>query len=194
MSSLAALREDAEDWCRGRSWTWRLPILLYLVYAGVRHIGDPYYGSLFAGITLGIHELGHLLLSWAGRFFNILGGSLAQIAGPAAAAVVLYRQRDYFGVAVGGSWLGFSLFNLATYIGDARARQLPLVGFTDQPEHDWHYLLSTFGLLRFDHTLAGITRVGAFLFWAGSVLFGAWLCWRMAARGQAPRRTVSAGD
>ena len=177
---LAKLLSDAADWCRGRSWIWRAPLLLYLAYVGVRHLGDPFYGSLFAGITFGIHELGHLLLSWAGRFLAIAGGSLAQIAAPAAAGLLLYRQRDYFGVTVAGAWLAFSLFNLATYVGDARRQELPLIGFTEDPVHDWNALLSMFGILSWDSALAFLTRAAAFLLWSASLAFGTWLCWTMA--------------
>jgi len=179
-SRLAGLLSDSAQWCAGRSWAWRAPLLLYFAYVGARHLADPYYGSLFAGITLGIHELGHLLLSWAGRFLAIAGGSLAQVAAPIAAGWFLYRQRDYFGVAAAGAWLAFSLFGLATYVGDARTQELPLLGFTADPVHDWNALLSMLGILSWDRTLAFLTRAAAFGIWAASLLFGGWLCRRMA--------------
>lgn len=182
---LARTLADAAEWCRGRSWIWRAPLLLYLAYVGIRHLGDSSYGSLFAGITFGIHELGHLLLSGAGRFLAIAGGSLAQIAAPAAAGLLLLRQRDYFGVSVAGAWLAFSLYNLATYIGDARRQELPLLGFTEDPVHDWNALLSMLGILTWDSELAFLTRVAAFVVWAASLAFGVWLCWRMAAEKRA---------
>jgi hypothetical protein len=177
-----SLRADAQAWCAGRSWVWRTALLSYLAWVGVRHLRDPLYSSLFGGITLAIHELGHVLLSWAGRFLGTAGGSLAQVAAPAAAAWLLYRQRDYFGVAVGGAWESFSLWNLATYIGDARARELPLVGLIPDPVHDWNWLLSRLGIPTWDHGLAALTRVAAFSIWAASIALGGWLCWRMAAR------------
>ena len=76
---------------------------------------------------------------------------------------------------MGGSWLGYSLANLATYVGDARALELPLVGFTDQPEHDWHYLLDQLGWLRYDADLAALTRLAAAMVLATAVLFSVWL-------------------
>ena len=69
-------------------------------------------------ITLGVHELGHVLLFWAGSVVSIAGGSLAQIAAPLAAVFLLGRQRDYFGVAVAGAWLSSSLS-----AGDVRRRR-----------------------------------------------------------------------
>ncbi len=179
---LAAFLTDARQWAIGKSWIWRTPILAYLGYAGVRHLFDPHYGSLFGGITFGIHELGHVIFGFLGQWLSIAGGSLAQIAAPVVAAFMLLRQRDYFGVAVGGSWIGFSLFNVATYIEDARSRQIPLLGLTADPIHDWNYLLSSVGLLAIDGFLAFLTRVLAFSVWGGSIALGAWLCWLMAVR------------
>jgi hypothetical protein len=155
----------------------------------VRHLRDPVYASLFGGITLGIHELGHVLFSFAGRFLGTAGGSLLQVAAPAGAAWLLCRQRDYFGIVVGGAWEAFSLWNLATYVGDARARELPLVGLTADPIHDWNWLLSTMGILSWDRGLAGLTRIAAFSIWAASMALGGWLCWKMATV-----RASNAGD
>ena len=173
-------RDDAREWAQGRSWAWRLPVLLYLAYVGVRHLANPEYATIFGGITFGIHELGHVLFGWAGEFIGIAGGSIAQLLAPIAATLVLLRQRDWFGVSVTTCWLAFSLFNLATYVGDARDQYLPLVGLSDEPEHDWAYLLGAVHLLEADHALAFLVRVVAFATWAAAVAFGSWLLWRMA--------------
>lgn len=174
-------RADIEAWCAGRSWPWRAALLAYLAWIGVHHHRDPFYSSLFGGITLGVHELGHLLLGFAGTFVGVAGGSLAQVAAPAVAAWLLGRQGDWFGVAVGVAWESFSLWNLATYIGDARARELPLVGLVPDPIHDWNYLLGKLGILSWDRGLAALTRLLAFSLWAAAMAFGAWLCVRMAS-------------
>ena len=187
------LRDEAAAWCVGRSWRVRVPLLLYLAWIGVGHLSDPATTSLFGGVTLGIHELGHLLLFWAGPFLAVAGGSLAQLAAPVAAALLLLRQRDYFGVSVAAAWLSFSLFGLAAYVGDARAQNLPIVGLTADPIHDWNYLLGALGFLEWDRALSVAMRASAFLVWAGALALGAWLCWKMARgsgeRGERPART-----
>jgi len=177
--------EDASEWCTRKQWIWRAPLLLYLVIGGFRHMSDSEYSTfLFGGVTFGIHELGHVALGWAGRFLAIAGGSLAQVAAPVASIFIFRRQRDYFGIAVAGAWLGFSLWNLATYIGDARNMDLSLLGLGSDPEHDWNRLLSMTGLLRFDHVLAFLTRGVAFVSWGAACGFGAWLLVRMAKGGK----------
>ena len=168
-------RADAREWCSGRLWQWRLPLLAYLAYGGFKHLGDEYYSTIFGGITFGIHELGHVLFSWAGQWLMVAAGSLCQVAAPIAATCALLRQRDWFGGCVTVAWLAFSLWNLATYVGDARAQELPLLGLTDDPEHDWAYLLSSVSLLDADHALAFLIRGAAFLSWAASLVVGGWL-------------------
>ncbi len=171
---------DARDWARGRMWIPRAILLLYLVYADIRLLRDPMSSTMFSGITLGIHEWGHVIFRFAGHFIGSLMGSGLQVLVPVIVIIVFLRQPDYFGVSVGGFWLSFSLFELANYVGDARAMELPLVGLTDDPEHDWHYLLSTVGLLPLDTTFAFLIRVAATLIGAASLAFALWLLMAMA--------------
>lgn len=171
---------DIRDWCAGRWWHWRAALLLYLAWDGLRHLRDPEAGGLFAGITFGAHEFGHLLFAAFGEFMAVAGGSLNQLLIPAGAAVLLLYHRDYFGVGVAGGWLGWSLVDLARYIGDARAMQLDLVGFGEDPQHDWTWLLSRFNALAWDTRLAAMARGLGVLILTLSLLFGVWLCLQMA--------------
>ena len=59
-------RDDAMAWATGRRWAPRALLLAYLTYAGCRHLTDSEYGSIFSGITLAIHELGHVLFGFLG--------------------------------------------------------------------------------------------------------------------------------
>jgi len=75
--------------------------------------------------------------------------------------------------------------NLSVYVGDARAEELPLVGFSDDPEHDWNWLLDHFNALSSDTRLAGLIRDTGILVLAASVLWGLWLCLEMWRSRQA---------
>lgn len=176
---------DAQAWCVGRRPELRLLLLLFLAWAGWRQFQDPEFYHLYSGLTLGVHELGHLLFSPFGETLTIAGGSISQLAFPLLAAGLLYRQGDYFGVAVGGTWLASSLANLSLYVGDARAEELPLVGFSDDPEHDWNWLLDHFNALNLDTRLAELIRGIGVLVLVASLWLGLWLCWQMwRSRGQ----------
>jgi len=157
-------------------------VLAYIAYAGWRHWADSEYGSLFSGLTLAIHELGHVIFGPFGEWIGVAGGSITQLAAPVAVALIMLRQRDYFGVAVGGGWLSMSLSNLSVYIGDARAEALPLVSLGGgDPIHDWNYLLDSVHLLPKDTAIAGAVHLAALVVLLLSVWLGVRLCRVMAA-------------
>jgi hypothetical protein len=182
-----AKHKDAVAWAAGRWWQPRALLVAYLAYAGARHLADAEYGSIFSGITLAVHELGHVLFGFFGEWLSVAGGSITQLAAPVAVALILLRQRDYFGVAFGGAWLSMSLSNLAVYIADARAEELPLLSLgEDDVVHDWNYLLDSVHLLPHDTAIAGLVRVAALVALVLSCLLGAWLCVVMARTRPAP--------
>jgi hypothetical protein len=100
---------------------------------------------------------------------------------------MLLRQRDDYGVAVGGAWLSMSLSNLAVYVADARAEALPLdsLGGGDVV-HDWNNLLGGADLLPYDARIAGLVRLAALVALASSIGLGIWLCAVMARRKAVP--------
>jgi len=157
---------DATAWIALRALVFAL-----LAVGDLRSLADDERWNIFAGITLGIHEMGHVIFSPFGEWVMVAGGSVTQLAGPVIAALLLARQRDRYGVAVVGTWLAYSLTNLATYIGDATAQALPLVSLGDTAEHDWNYLLGTADLLRFDTRIATLVRdLGALVLLASAII------------------------
>lgn len=179
------LRVDAEEWCKGRSPWLRGVLWAYLAYASVRHAFAPLYRSWFAGLTLVLHEGGHLLFAAFGRTMMLLGGSLTQLFVPPFVAGYLFlRQRDWFGFSVGLSWLSFSSFELATYVGDANKGQLPLVGMGDDVIHDWDALLTQWHVLNHCDTFATLLRLGAGALAITATALGAWLLLRMQREGK----------
>ncbi len=184
-----SLRDDAEDWCAERSPWARGVLLVYLAYAGLRHLLDPFYASWFSGLTLGFHELGHLVLMPFGTTMHLLGGSLFQITVPLVAALYLLTwQRDFFGLSVGLAWEAFALFEMATYMADASREQLGLVGFSDHPIHDWSALFTRFRVLNHCDAIANLVRGVALLTWLAAMALGVWLLWRMFQAWR-PRRS-----
>jgi len=111
-------------------------------------------------INLPFHEAGHLLFRPFGQFVTSLGGTLGQLLMPLIAMLVLLlKTRDPFGASVALWWFGENFLDIAPYINDARAGQLPLLGgnfghSAPYGFHDWEYLLTETGLLHLDHTLA----------------------------------------
>jgi hypothetical protein len=170
-----------------QKWVWRLPLLLWLGWTGWRYLADPEYWSIFSGIIFGSHEFGHLFFAPLGEFMTVAGGSLMQLLVPLGAAALFLVRKDWFGVVVAGCWLSFSLSNLAVYIGDAVAQELPLVSMSpDAGGHDWYYLLDHFSLLACDLHLALLTRRLSLIVLAASFIWGLWTCLRPAPKPFAP--------
>jgi hypothetical protein len=167
------------EYAQGRWWWWRLPLLLLLAADVFGQLRDHTNPSLFAGITFGAHEFGHLFFAFGGEFLGIAGGSLMQLLVPVGAAALLYRHRDYFGITIAAVWLASSLIDLAVYIADARAFDLDLLGFGDGAGHDWAWLLGRWHLLPYDLQIAGVVRGSGTLLLLAAVGAGSWLCIKM---------------
>jgi hypothetical protein len=174
---------DARAWAQGRWWWWRMLLLLFFAWDGLKHLRDPEAGGIYAGITFGVHEFGHLLFAFGGAMLTALGGSLNQLLIPIGAIALMVYYRDYFGIAIAGTWLSSSLLDLARYVADARSQDLDLVGFGEDPVHDWGYLLGQWGMLPADHQIAAGLRLAALLILLGSVGFGVWVCLLMGGKG-----------
>lgn len=106
--------------------------------------------SFMHGINLVFHEAGHVLFSFFGRFWTILGGSLFQVLVPLLLMFAfLWSRRDAFAASICLWWVGQSLMDLAPYIADARVMRLPLLGggtgFDMPGAHDWNNLLRMTG-------------------------------------------------
>jgi len=138
--------------------------------------------SFMHSVNLVFHEAGHVIFRVFGHFMMVLGGSLLQILVPLiVAGSFLFKQHNNFGAAAGLWWTGQSLMDIAPYINDARARQLPLLGGGDGQDrpwmHDWYNIFSDLHMLRSDHTIAtfvdtlGEVTVLLSLAWSGYLLW-----------------------
>lgn len=134
---------------------------------------------ILSGANLIFHEAGHALFGAFGRFLQMLGGSMLEVAVPWICGVALLRsRRDTFGATIAAWWGGEALVGLGPYIYDASEQVQPLLGGVigqDRPGyHDWNNLLSWTGLLRHDHAIGGLaTAIGYGLMLLGLV----WSCW-----------------
>ena len=140
--------------------------------------GEEGWVPLLDSANLALHEAGHPLVGIFSARATVYGGTLFQLAFPLAAAVHFHRAENPAGVAGAVVWLGENLFNVARYMADARAQELPLVGNGD---HDWTEIFSRWHVLHLDGRIAGITRgIGLILITAAVV----WLYrrWRQTRR------------
>jgi len=126
--------------------------------------------------NLAVHEAGHPLAGLLSERLAVYGGTLGQLAFPLAATASFWARRHPASFALCTVWAGENLFNIAIYMADARAMQLPLVGGLDPAlAHDWNEIFFRWGLLRWDTTIAYLVRV---LAWVGILGAWGWLAWR----------------
>ncbi len=175
---------------RGQTWWLRAPLLLVFVWILHGYLDDPLNTSIFDGMNLAFHEMGHAAFMWFGsRMLTVAGGTIFQLGIPiAAGGYLLHKQRDPFGAAVCLFWLGTAFFGAGVYAADARAQALPLVspfGPVDVDSHDWTVLLMRYGMLSRDEVIGAALRRTGVLAMVGSLALGAWVLQVMAAEGRA---------
>jgi len=169
----------------------QVPVLLILLYFSWRVIPSS-LASNAAGhsfmhlVNLPFHEAGHVFFRFFGRFMHSLGGSLGQLLMPVICFIALrYKTRDDFGAAVCLWWFGENFVDMAPYMNDARSLSLPLLGgnfgySSPYGFHDWQFLLTESGLLRYDHAIARTSHgIGSLLMlaaivWGSSLMLRQW--------------------
>jgi hypothetical protein len=154
-------------------------------------------GSFMHLPNLVFHEAGHILFIPLGRFMTVLGGSLTQVLVPlVCAGAFLWQTRDAFGAAVAIWWAGQSLTDVATYVNDARALQLMLLGGKTGAEvegHDWEYLLNAMGVSQHDHAIASVVHTIGTLAMIGALVWAAIIVLNQVRRvrtGEPPRHSI----
>ena len=119
-------------------------------------LSDGQWVPLLDHANLALHEAGHPLVGLFSERLAVYGGTWFQLLFPLAVAWHFARQQHQVGVAASVVWLGENLLNIARYVADARAQELPLVGGGD---HDWTEILGRWGILHLDGLVAGLLRV-----------------------------------
>ncbi len=134
----------------------RLLITGALAVYGIPCLLRPESGRILDAVDLAIHETGHLVFAPFGEFVGFLGGTIVQLALPAAFVIYFWQRADRHAATVALWWVAQNCWNVSVYVRDARAQLLPLVG---GGEHDWAYILGRLGWLHHDRALALDIRV-----------------------------------
>jgi hypothetical protein len=146
---------------------WTVAYTLFLLYAAANTSGF----LLLDHANLMIHEAGHVFFSWGGYYTQILGGTLGELIVPVVCLLLFLYRGETQAIAFAAFWFFENFLYIATYMGDARAAALPLVG---SDESDWAILFTHWGVLHLDRTIAAWMRG---LGWLGMIATVAWLAW-----------------
>jgi hypothetical protein len=176
MTPIDRLREiQGSDWNPCRPLHAAGVALFAAICAYFSHTGDRWV-PLLDGANLAFHEAGHPLAGLLlGGVAAVYGGTFAQLVFPALIAARGWLQREIAACALGVVWLCENLWNIARYMADARTQVLPLVGGGD---HDWTEILTRWGVLHLDGSLAGLVRLTG---WLGMLAVLGWVAWRLAS-------------
>ena len=168
---MTLLEEQLGHWkpvTRAAAIGWLVFYVIFFLYAAFDSSGFLFLDY----VNLIIHEGGHLFFSWFGYTITILGGTLGELIVPILCALYFFWQREVTAVAFCSFWFFENFLYIGTYMADARALALPLVGSGD---HDWEILFGQWGVLQYDQRIGGLTRD---LGWLGMLAVIAWFAWR----------------
>jgi hypothetical protein len=170
---LDALEAKWEPVSRGAFIAW---LAFYILMIG----NAALHGTLlqwFDLVLVPIHEGGHLLFSYLGKWIMVAGGTLLQLFVPFALAVYFMFSRQLPGTAFCAFFFFEQFLPVGIYMADARSQSLEYVtvGDPEMAEHDWFYLFSHAGVLDHDMQIGGFVRV---LGWIGMLATVAWFSWR----------------
>jgi hypothetical protein len=99
--SAGLIRQWIAERVRGQRWWLRAPLLLVFLWMLSGYLGDPLHRSIFDGVNLAFHEMGHAAFFWLGdRMLTVAGGTIFQLGIPiVAGGYLLRKQNDPFGAA-----------------------------------------------------------------------------------------------
>jgi hypothetical protein len=181
--AIAAGLADIDDWkpvSRPAAIIALAFYVLFLFYAAFDRSGF----LVLDYADLMIHEAGHPLFgifageneSGFGYTLMLLGGTIAELLVPLICAAYFFFRREATGVAFSGFWFFENFLYIGSYMADARALSLPLVGSGD---HDWELLFTHWKILVHDQQIGHATRT---LGWIGMLAAVSWFAFRSFPR------------
>jgi hypothetical protein len=139
-----------------------------------------------SALNLVFHEAGHAIFGLLGiPFLTTAGGTIMQLALPAACLVHFLKQKSKAGVGFSLFWVGINLINVAYYAADAQQQVIILITGMSGSEgggHDWGYMLDVFGLKRWS------VGVGRLIHFAGAAFMAVGPAWGLQEAVNRSRR------
>ena len=175
---LETLGEQWQPVSRGALCAWLVFYLVLLVNA-------VFHGTLFQWFDLvfvPIHEGGHLLFGYFGKWIMVAGGTFLQLFVPFALTVYFVFKRQLFGTTFCAFFFFEQFLPIGVYMADAQCQCLEYVtvGDAELAEHDWFYLFSRAGVLEHDTQIGNFFRVLGWIGMLGAVAWFVWRSWRSA--------------
>jgi hypothetical protein len=149
-------------------------------------VSPPGFVFLLDFANLLFHEAGHPAFGILNSQLGVYGGTLGQLTFPFILMISFWRKAQPIPFAACWIWFFENWLNIARYMADSRALELPLVGGGD---HDWNEIFFRWNVLSYDTLIANITRR---LGWLGMIAAVLWILWRAWIDSAGRERTGSA--
>jgi hypothetical protein len=146
------------------------PVAWMLAFEG----GGTWFGRalwmVMHSFNLIVHESGHFFFRFFGRFMEIAGATILELALPALFVFQGIYWHHRLGTQLALLWLGQAFVGVSVYAADAQARALPLIGNLGPESHDWHNMLSMLGILEHTPLVAGAFYASGVICWIAMLL------------------------
>ncbi len=159
-------------WDKVSGWQLTGLVLGLAVFLGVLVASEPGFIFGLDHANLLFHEAGHPIVGLVSSKLEPYGGTIGQLVFPVALMISFWRKRQPLPVAVAAIWFFENWLNIARYMADARALELPLVGGGD---HDWNTIFTRWNILQHDLSIASAVK---FIGWTGMTVAVLWVGWR----------------
>ncbi len=162
---------------RSARW-WQIVLWLFFAYLywqilgfNQGNISNPILGGMYF-IEFGIHEAGHIVFGFLPQIWVAAAGSLSEVGFTILLTFAALRTKSYWAAIFALLWFMLAMHSMGTYMADARAQLLPLVGPGPDPMHDWHFVFGQLGWLNADVMIGTTVKIVGNIVGAGALLFG----------------------
>jgi hypothetical protein len=141
------------------------------IFALLILVSEPGFVFALDSANLLFHEAGHPFVGLFSQRLETYGGTMGQLTFPVVLAISFWRKGEPISFAASVIWFFENWLNIARYMADARAQELPLVGGGD---HDWARIFGRWHVLNHDTQIAAFVRTVG---WLGMTAACAWVVW-----------------
>ncbi len=155
-------------------WIFFAYLFVQILFFSAEDSQNPLLGGLYF-IEFGVHEASHLFAAFLPHIMTAAAGSIGEITFTILVVIAALKGKAYFAAIFGALWVMLAMNSAGRYMADARLQQIPLVGFSNQPTHDWNFVFGELGWLQVDTLIGNSVRgLGDFI-GVVALLFGLWL-------------------
>lgn len=155
-------------------WIFFAYLFVQILFFTVENPPNLLLGIMYF-IEFGVHEASHLFAVFLPHIMTAAAGSIGEVTFTILIVIAALKGKAYFAAIFASLWVMLAMNSAGRYMADARSQLMPLVGFSNQPTHDWHFVFSELGWLPADTIIGNTVRGIGDLVGVVALGFGLWL-------------------